>query len=177
MESVDAEGTPWGRRNWPGIETRPTVNQYIWFVVTGLQTRIAMSLDEAFQNVIGTVPDCVASGCVDMSTGILLGAQTTEEHPQAMLDLVVAATSELFGGAGMAAVEDMFRKAKGPKNDNGDYYQEIIVFSNNLVHVFLRTRKNPEHMVVFVCRKTANPGIVLAKTRMVLDSVADRLAS
>lgn len=136
-----------------------------------------MSLDETFQNAINSVPECVASGCVDMTTGMLLGAQTDGNHSQAKLDVVAAATADLFRGASVAEIETMFRKANGNGGAKGHYYQEILVFSEELVHVFLRTRNYPEHVVVFVCRKNANPGIVLAKTRMVLDSVADKLAS
>ncbi len=136
-----------------------------------------MSLDEAFQNAISAVPECVASGCVDMSTGMLLGSQTSDTHSQASLDVVAAATAELFGGASVHEIEALFRKARGTSENNGHFYQEIVVFSEKLVHVFLRTRNYPEHVVVFVCRKEANPGIVMAKTRMVLDSVANKLAS
>lgn len=136
-----------------------------------------MSLDEAFQNAISAVPECVASGCVDMSTGMLLGSQSTDAHSQSSLDVIAAATAELFGGTSVGEIESMFRKARGKKESDGHYYQEIVVFSEKLVHVFLRTKNYPEHVVVFVCRKDANPGIVLAKTRMVLDSVANKLAS
>lgn len=136
-----------------------------------------MSLDETFQNAIDSVPECVASGCVDMSTGMLLGAQTDGNHSQARLDVVSAATADLFRGIGVSEIETMFRKANNSAPSKSDYYQEIIVFSEELVHVFLRTQNYPEHVVVFVCRNSANPGIVLAKTRMVLDSVAEKLAS
>ena len=36
---------------------------------------------------------------------------------------------------------------------------QIIVNSENLIHVFLRGKTNPEYVAVFVCRKTANLGI------------------
>ena len=36
--------------------------------------------------------------------------------------------------------------------------REIIVNSENLIHVFLRGKTNPEYVAVFVCRKTGQPG-------------------
>ena len=55
-----------------------------------------MALDEALAKSRGDVPECVAVGYVDMSTGMLLGVATVDSHPQEVLDLVAAATADLF---------------------------------------------------------------------------------
>lgn len=131
-----------------------------------------MSLEKALGEAIGTVPECLACGYVDMSTGMLLGAKTVDSHPQEVLDLVAAATADLFQGTSVVAIEDHFRKARGAK-DTGHYFHEIIVLSENLIHVFIRTKKYPDHAITFVSRKSANIGMLLAKTRMVVDGIAD----
>lgn len=132
-----------------------------------------MSLENALQKAIATVPECVATGYVDMQTGMLLGVKTVDSHPQEVLDLVSAATADLFQGTNVVAIEGLFRKARGVKDDGSHYFKEIIVFSDNLIHVFQRCKKNGDHAVVYVCRKSANIGMVIAKTRMALGQVEE----
>ncbi|MBL9044432.1 MAG: hypothetical protein JNM83_22665 [Myxococcales bacterium] len=128
-------------------------------------------LETMLQKVMSEVPECVATGYVDMATGMLLAARTIDSHPREVLDLVAAATADLFQGSTVSAIERLFRKSRGVKDDGHHYFQEIIVFSDNLLHVFLRGRKNNEHVVTFVCRKSANVGMVLTKTRLALPTI------
>ena len=39
-------------------------------------------------------PDCVASGVVDMATGMLLAHETVDTHPAEVLDLLAGAQGE-----------------------------------------------------------------------------------
>ena len=48
---------------------------------------------------------------------------------------------------------------------------EPRLFSDNLLHVFMRCKRFQDHVVVAVCRKSANIGMVLAKSRMMLSKV------
>ena len=130
-----------------------------------------MSLDQALQATMSTVPECLASGYVDMDTGMLLGVQTVESHPQEVLDTLAAATADLFQGQSVTQIEKLFKKIRGQEKDEQHYFQEILVFSEHFLHVFMRTKKYPGHVVCFVCRRSANPGMVLTKARMGLDSV------
>ena len=72
-----------------------------------------MSLDNAINDTVKAVPECLAAGYVDMKTGMLLGVKTVDSHPQEVLDLVAAATGDLFQGANVVAIEQMFKKARG----------------------------------------------------------------
>jgi hypothetical protein len=119
------------------------------------------------------VPECVAVGYVDMGTGMLLSVKTVDSHPQEVLDMVSAATTDIFQGANVTAIENMFKKARGAKGaaDSHHYFQEIVIFSDNLLHMFLRCKKNVNHVLVFVCRKSANVGMVIVKSRMAMASV------
>ncbi len=130
-----------------------------------------MSLDKALNAAQSSVPECVAAGYVDMSTGMLLGVKTVDSHPSEVLDLVAAATADMFQGTNVVAIEKMFKKSRGLAADNVHYFQEMLVFSTNLIHVFLRGKKNHDHALVLVCRASANVGMVIAKSRMVLSSV------
>lgn len=130
-----------------------------------------MSLDNALAKAQQTVPECVAAGYVDMSTGMLLGSKTVDSHPQEVLDLVAAATADLFQGQSVTTIEKLFRKSRGQTEDGHHYFKEFIVFSDNLLHVFIRSKKKSDQVLVFVCRGSANVGMVLSKSRSCLGDV------
>ena len=131
-----------------------------------------MSLDKALQEAMSSVPECLAAGYVDMSTGMLLAVKTVDSHPQEVIDMVAAATADLFQGSNVTAIEDAFKKSRGTTKDTDHYFKEMIVFSENLLHWFGRTKKYEEHVICFVCRKSANVGMVIAKSRMAIEKVA-----
>lgn len=134
-----------------------------------------MSLDVALQNAVNSVPDCVAGGYVDMSTGMLLSVKTIDSHPAEVLDLVSAATADLFQGPTVVSIEKLFRKSRGQEENGEHYFKEILVFSENLLHVFMRCKTYTDHAVVFVCRGGVNIGMALAKSRMALSNVEKSL--
>lgn len=130
-----------------------------------------MSLDTALSKVQQEVPECVAVGYVDMATGMLLAVRTVDSHPQEVLDLVAAATADLFQGKSVSTIEKLFRKSRGQGEDGRHYFNEIIVISENLLHVFLRSKKHANQAAVFVTRATANIGMVLSKSRVALGEI------
>jgi len=124
-----------------------------------------MSLDAAIAETIKTVPDAVACGLVDMNTGMLIGVKTVDSHPQEVLDLVAAATADLFQGNNVVSIEKLFKQARGTTDDLGHYFQEIVVLSDNLLHFFLRGKDQQDQVCVIVCRASANLGMALTKAR------------
>lgn len=134
-----------------------------------------MSLDSALNAATSSVPECVAAGYVDMSTGMLLGVKTVDSHPSEVLDLVAAATADLFQGQNVVAIERMFKASRGLEDDGHHYFQEMLIFSDNLLHLFCRCKKHTDHVVTFVCRKSANVGMVLAKGRMAMTAIEGSL--
>lgn len=130
-----------------------------------------MSLDKALNSAQGQIPECVAVGYVDMSTGMLLGVKTIDSHPSEVLDLVSAATADLFQGTNVLAIEKVFKRARGQHNSQEHYFQEIVVFSTNMLHMFMRGKRNSNHAMIAVCRSNANIGMVIAKSRMALSAV------
>ena len=127
-----------------------------------------MSFSAAIKTAQTTVPECVAVGYVDMTTGMLLDVNTVDSHPSEVLDLVAAATADLFQGPSVVAIEKLFRKSRGQNEDGRHYFNEIVVMSDNLLHVFQRSKKNGNHAAVFVTRASANIGMVLSKSRALM---------
>ncbi|MCH9683030.1 MAG: hypothetical protein K0V04_16460 [Deltaproteobacteria bacterium] len=134
-----------------------------------------MNLEQALSRVQSSVPECLAAGLVDLNSGMLLGVRTVDSHPQEVLDLVAAATGEMFQGSNVSAIESMFRKIRGVSDDGRHYFNEIIVNSENLIHVFMRGKRNSNAVLVCVCRVKANLGMVMAKARMSLSDVESTL--
>lgn len=124
-----------------------------------------MSLDKALSVAQSEIPECVATGYVDMVSGLLLGVKTVDSHPGEVLDLVAAATGDLFQGKNVVEIEKLFDKSRGIEGRNHHYFNEILVFSTNLIHVFIRSKKSPNQAGVFITRISANIGMVLVKSR------------
>ncbi|WP_432194859.1 hypothetical protein [Streptomyces sp. bgisy027] len=112
-------------------------------------------------------PDCVASGVVDMSTGMLLSYETVENHPPEVLDLLAGATLDLFQGRTVVMIEDVFKERRGITSDN-HFFQEILVNSENLTHLFVRLNEQQDVVAVVVCRKSVNVGMLFAQVRRVV---------
>jgi hypothetical protein len=68
-------------------------------------------------------------------------------------------------------LERLFRKSRGQAEDGAHYFNEIVVFSTNLIHVFMRSKKRRDQAMVFVCRASANVGMVIAKSRVAAPDV------
>jgi hypothetical protein len=70
----------------------------------------------------------------------------------------------------VTATENMFMQGRGMKGDTQQHFQEIVVFSEDILHMFA-CKKNINPAVVFVRRMNANIGMVIAKSRIALSSV------
>lgn len=123
-----------------------------------------MSVETILVKTMAEVPKAVAAGVVDMSTGMLLGVKTVDSHPHEVLDLVAAATKDLFEGDNVTAIENTFKRVRGVQT-NERYFKEIMVMSTNLLHIFSRLKRYEAAVVVVVCRADTNIGLALMKMR------------
>jgi len=131
---------------------------------------MADNLTTALQTAITRIPECLAAGYIDLSSGMLLGIKSVDSQPAEVVELLAAATADLFQGSNVRLIEDIFKKARGLKEDGHHYFQEFIINSDNMIHVFIRG-KNEEHVACFVCRKSANLGMALTKARSALPAL------
>ena len=113
------------------------------------------------------VPGCLAAGVVDMATGMLLSFETTDSHPSEVLDLLAGATLDLFQGRTVTMIEDVFKERRGISSSE-HYFQEILVNSSNLTHLFIRNNHHEDVVAVVVCPKSVNIGMLFASARRVV---------
>lgn len=128
-----------------------------------------MSADSIMKRAMKEIPKCVAAGIVDLDSGMLLNVKTVDSHPQEVLDLVAAATKDLYEGDNVTTIENAFKRIRGIRSDE-HYFQQFLVMSRNLIHFFARLDRDQGIVLVAVCRKDANLGLVLAKGRMIAKS-------
>jgi len=127
-------------------------------------------LNNSLQTAIASIPECLAAGYIDLASGMLLGIKSVDSQPTEVVELLAAATADLYQGPNVRLIETIFKKARGLKDDNHHYFQEFIVNSDNLIHIFLRG-KNQEQVACFVCRKSANLGMALTKSRSAMPAL------
>jgi predicted regulator of Ras-like GTPase activity (Roadblock/LC7/MglB family) len=138
-----------------------------------------MNLTQVVNNALKAfrrdVPEYLAAGIVDMSTGMLLDADTVDDHPRDILDMLAAATADMFQGRTVTQIEHMWREQRGTvgEDDGGHYFQEILIYSNNLVHLFLRSPANAEIVAAIVCRRNVNIGMLFAQARQGMRELED----
>jgi hypothetical protein len=121
------------------------------------------TLKEFRQNV----PDYVGCGFVDMSTGMLLAVDTVDNHPREILDVVAAATGDLFQGKNVTQIESLWNQFRGV-SEGGNYFKEILVNSDNLVHLFLRSTSDSDVAAVIICTRQVSIGMLFAQARAVM---------
>lgn len=130
-----------------------------------------MNLESRLVEAQKSLPECVTLSLVDIKTGMPLVIGTPGSHPQEVLDLLAGATGGLFESANVTQIEGMFKRIRGIDDDGRHHFQEIIVMSDDLVHVFQRGNRYEGTVLVSVCRASANLGLVLAKSRDALASI------
>ncbi|CUJ99451.1 hypothetical protein RUE5091_02043 [Ruegeria denitrificans] len=130
-----------------------------------------MTIEAALKAAMDTIPDCIAAGYVDMETGMLLAANTLDADSADVLDVLAIAVANLFQGRGVSGFEELLRSAGVEEADNPGF-GEIAVFSNDRLHIFLRTREYPDHAVCYICHNSANVALALTKSHLSLGPVA-----
>lgn len=125
-----------------------------------------MSIDATIRSAMADVPKAVATGLVDMGSGMMLSIKTVDSHPQAVLDILAPATKELFEGEMVSTIENLFKKARGVESKER-YFQEILISSSHLWHYFGRLKSNQQVVLAVVCRADANLGLLVMKARQI----------
>jgi hypothetical protein len=112
-----------------------------------------------------SVPECIAAAYVDMSTGLLLSVTAVGSYDRSHFEFVAAKTADIFQGPSIVAIEKMWKQYRKQPLDDRHFFQEMMIVSENMLHMFIRCKRNNDHAVVFITRKDANIGMVIAKSR------------
>lgn len=122
-------------------------------------------LDLQLSDALNSVPKAVATGIVDMSSGLLLSIKTTSDHPAQVFDFLAAATKDLYEGENVTAIENIFKEARGQQGSKERYFKEIIIYSTNLLHYFARVPDNERIVFAVICPVNVSIGMFLVKAR------------
>lgn len=96
-----------------------------------------------------------------------MATDTVDTHPREIIDLLAAATAELLQGKTITQIETMWKRARGV-GDNRHYLKEILLFSDNHVHLFMRSATAPDIVAAVVSRSDVSVGMLLSQARRVL---------
>lgn len=129
-----------------------------------------MSLDAALESAIGEVPDCVAGAYLDLTTGLVLAIHADDPDDEDTIETVAASLPDLFEGRAFEQVASTFGKtAEAPESGA---FNEFMVFGSKHIHLFLRSQSQPDNVLSLVCRRDAKIGLVLARSRKTVETVA-----
>lgn len=125
-----------------------------------------MTTDSRLERAIRDIPDCLATGMLDLDSGMLLGVQTAQTYSPELLERVAAVAGDLLQGKHVVAIDNMFHCVRGEQEPR-HYFQDILVRSRHLTHYFGRIQSNQRILLIAVCRANANIGLVLTEGRTI----------
>ncbi len=124
-----------------------------------------MSFDQILSELTNGIPECLASGVVDVPTGTVVGCKTAQRGFKHEFEVIAAATATVFA----AAPSDAMNDTVGSLKPRAPYeFKEVTLMGSGRVQVYCRPDTNPDLALVVICNATANLGMVLAKTRLQL---------
>ena len=129
-----------------------------------------METSEAMNAALKNIPKALAAGIVDMESGFVIDMKTTESHPQEILELLSAATKELYEGETVMEIEQLFKRSRGVKTE-AKYFKEIIIYSENLIHFFTRLQSNPAVVFAVITQVDTNIGLVVLKGKQIAKEI------
>jgi hypothetical protein len=81
--------------------------------------------------------------------------------------VVAAATAHLFEGRNVVQIEGLWKQYRG-HTEGGHYFKEILVNSDHLVHLFMRSTSDPDIAAVVICTREVSVGMLFAQARQVM---------
>jgi hypothetical protein len=124
-----------------------------------------MNLHNTLQESLESVPDGVAVGYLDLTTGSLLSIAAREERPQEYLNVIAAAVTELFEAPLLKALDKVWAADFNEKSLEEQGFKEILLLGNEYTTVLKRCENNVNHAVIYVTKKQAPPGVLLMQVR------------
>jgi hypothetical protein len=127
-------------------------------MVTGSAMTYALNM------ALEDVPECIGVGCIDAGSGVLLGFKTTDANPYDLIELLGPATADMYQGRVVTQIETHWSKMRGFEGVR-HYFQEIIIGADDMLFIFMRSRRYQDYVALFVWRNMSNLGMALSKAR------------
>jgi hypothetical protein len=132
-------------------------------------------LDEALRQAISDIPNCIALGAVDLTTGTLLALQSEEERSQEMLNVMTATITELFEAPLLQAFAEIYAPPSEETPARGTQFTELLLLNNHHNYLLLRGRKRADLAIIVITRKDTPAGLLMMKALAALPSIEGAL--
>jgi hypothetical protein len=120
-------------------------------------------LDEALRNAMSEIPNCVAMGAVDLSSGTMLAVEAVEQRSQEMLNVMTSAVTELFEAPLLQAFSEIYAPSPGEAPNSGKQFTELLLLNNFHHYLLLRGRKRTHLAVIVITTKETPVGLLMMK--------------
>jgi hypothetical protein len=132
-----------------------------------------MTLHTTLEQSLKTVPDGVAAGYVDLTTGALLSISAADQKPQEFLNAMASAVTELFEAPLFKMIDKIWSEQLTADDLSKEGFGEILLFGKDYTTLLKRCEKHQQHAVIYVSRKETPPGILLMEVRKSLPVVEE----
>lgn len=118
-----------------------------------------MPVEKILSNALDDMPDCLAGALFDLESQSVLFSKAKHGFSDKSIADVSVAAMRLFDPENLDTNKDSAEQKP---------YQEIVVFSDSLIHSFVRSEVEPNFVAVFVTDKDRCLGRMLAESRNAL---------
>ena len=130
-------------------------------------------LDEALRKAISDIPNCVAMGAVDLTSGTLLAVQSDEERSQEMLNVMTSTVTELFEAPLLQAFSEIYSPHSDEGATAGTQFTELLLLNNYHNYLLLRGRKRRQLAVIVITKKDTPVGLLMMKALGAMPDIED----
>jgi hypothetical protein len=78
-----------------------------------------------------------------------------------------AQTISNFEGRNVVQIEGLWKQYRG-QTEGGHYFKEILVNSDHMVHLFMRSTSDPDIAAAVICTREVSAGMLFAQARQVM---------
>jgi hypothetical protein len=120
-------------------------------------------LHEALRNAMSNIPNCIAVGAVDLTSGTLLALQAEEERPQEMLNVMTSTITELFEAPLLQAFSEIYAASPDESPQRGTQFTELLLLNSFHNYLLLRGRKRQDLAIIVITKKDTSAGLLMLK--------------
>jgi hypothetical protein len=132
-------------------------------------------LDEALRNAILDIPNCIAAGAVDLTSGTLLALQAEEASPQEMLNVMTTTITELFEAPLLQAFSEIYAAPSNEGSPRRTQFTELLLLNSYHNYLLLRGRQRPDLAVIVITKKDTPVGLLMMKAMAAMPEIEKAL--